>query len=87
MPGFNATLDRHGIAIPFTSLIDVPLPVRTALLAGLAVVWEEANVAIPAIWHVTSGMHRTHLGFVLTDLARAIQFCRSGLGVIGGGLT
>lgn len=69
VPGFNATLDRHGIAIPFTSLIDVPLPVRTALLAGLAIAWQEANVAIPAIWHVTSGMHQTHLGFALADLA------------------
>lgn len=73
VPGFNATLDRHGIAIPFTSLIDVPLPVRTALLAGLAVAWEEADVAIPAIWNATSGMHRTHLGFVLTDLAVGLR--------------
>ena len=73
VPGFNATLDRHGIAIPFTSLIDVPLPVRTALLAGLVIALEEANVAIPAIWNVTSGMHRTHLGFVLTDLAVGLR--------------
>lgn len=73
VPGFNATLDRHGIAIPFTSLIDVPLPVRTASLAGLAIAWEEANVAIPAIWHVTSGMHQTHLGFALTDLAVGLR--------------
>ena len=69
VPGFNAVLDRHGIVVPFTSLPDVPLPVRTALLAGLAFVLEEANVAMPAIWNVTSGMHRTHLGFVLADLA------------------
>jgi len=73
VPGFNATLDRHGIAIPFTSLIDVPLPVRTALLAGLVFALEEANVSIPAIWNVTSGMHRTHLGFVLTDLAVGLR--------------
>ncbi len=73
VPGFNATLDRHGIAIPFTSLIDVPLPVRTALLAGLVLALEEANVAIPAIWNATSGMHRTHLGFVLTDLAVGLR--------------
>ena len=33
IPGFNAILSRHRIAIPFSTLIDVPLPVRTALLA------------------------------------------------------
>ena len=33
IPGFDAALKRHGIAIPRTTLINVPLPVRTALLA------------------------------------------------------
>ena len=68
VPGFNATLDRHELVIPFTSLIDVPLPVRTALLAGLAFALDDADAAIPAIWNATSGMHRSHLGFVLTEL-------------------
>lgn len=73
VPGFNAVLDRHGIMIPFSTLIDVPLPVRTALLAGLVFALEEADAAMPAIWDVTSGMHRTHLGFVLGDLDAATR--------------
>lgn len=73
VPGFNAVLDRHGIMIPFSTLIEVPLPVRTALLAGLAFALEEPGAATRAIWDVTSGMHRTHLGFVLGDLNAATR--------------
>lgn len=72
VPGFNAILDRHRIAIPFSTLIDVPLPVRTALLAGLTFALKKVDAAIPAIWDVTSGMHRAHLGFVLEDLNLAM---------------
>ena len=83
IPGFNATLDRHGIAIPFTSLIDVPLPVRTALLAGLAFAMGDAQVAIPAIWHATSGMHRAHLSFVLAELGAGLRPHDRTIGEVG----
>ncbi len=72
VPGFNAILGRRRIAIPFSTLIDVPLPVRTALLAGLTFALKEVNAAIPAIWDVTSGVHRAHLGFVLGELDAAM---------------
>ncbi len=76
VPGFNTILGRHRIAIPFSTLIDVPLPVRTALLAGLTFALKEVNAAIPAIWDVTSGIHRAHLGFVLGEL-NAAMYSRS----------
>lgn len=72
VPGFNAILGHHRIAIPFSTLIDVPLPVRTALLAGLTFALKEVNAAIPAIWDVTSGMHRAHLSFMLGELDPAV---------------
>ena len=68
VPGFNAALERHGIAIPRTTLINVPLPVRTALLAGFALASEYPAPAIQAMWATTSGMHRAHFRYVLTDM-------------------
>ena len=68
VPGFDAALERHGIAIPRTTLINVPLPVRTALLAGFALASEDPAPAIQAMWATTSGMHRAHFGFVLSDM-------------------
>ena len=65
VPGFDAAIKRHGIAIPHTSLIEVPLPARTGLLAGLALAAEEPDGAIRAMWAATSGTHRAHFGFVL----------------------
>ena len=68
VPGFDAALERHGIAIPRTTLINVPMPMRTALLAGLALASEGPAAAIPAMWATTSGMHRAHFRYVLTDM-------------------
>ncbi len=67
VPGFDAALARHGIAIPRTTLINVPLPVRTALLAGFALASEDPAPATQAMWATTSGMHRAHFRYVLTD--------------------
>jgi len=45
----------------------VPLPFRTALLAGFALATEDPATAIPAMCARTLGMHRSHFRFVLTD--------------------
>jgi len=74
VPGFDAALERHGIAIPRTTLINVPLPVRTALLAGLAMTAQHPAPAIQAMWATTSGMHRAHFRYVLTDIPGGHRF-------------
>ena len=74
VPGFDAALERHGIAIPRTTLINVPLPVRTALLAGFALASEDPAPAIQAMWARTSGTHRAHFRYVLTDLPGGHRF-------------
>jgi len=71
VPGFDAALERHGIAIPRTTLINMPLPVRTALLAGLALATRDPEATIKAMWATTSGMHRAHFGFVLSEMLRS----------------
>ena len=74
VPGFDAALARHGIAIPRTTLINVPLPVRTALLAGFALASEDPAPAIQAMWAKTAGMHRAHFRYVLTDVPDGHRF-------------
>ena len=74
VPGFDATLERHGIEIPRTTLINVPLPVRTALLAGLALTAQHSAPAIQAMWATTTGMHRAHFRYVLTDTPDGHRF-------------
>ena len=74
VPGFDAAFARHGIAIPRTTLINVPLPVRTVLLAGFALASEEPAAAIQAMWATTSGMHRAHFRYVLTDTPDSHRF-------------
>lgn len=71
VPGFDNAIKRYGIAIPHTSLIDVPLPARTGLLAGLALVAEEPEGAIRAMWAATSDMHRAHFGFVVAEMPQS----------------
>ena len=67
VPGFDAALEQHGVKIERTTLINVPLPFRTALLAGFALATEDPETAIPAMWARTLGMHRAHFRYVLTD--------------------
>ena len=74
VPGFDAALERHGIEIPRTTRISVPLPMRTALLAGFALATEDPATAIRAMWATTSGMHRAHFRFVLTDMPGGHRF-------------
>jgi len=74
VPGFDAALERHGIEIPRTTLINMPLPVRTALLAGFALASEDPAPAIQAMWARTSGMHRAHFRYVLTDMPGGHRF-------------
>lgn len=74
VPGFDAALARHGIAIPRTTLINVPLPVRTALLAGLALTAQHPAPAIQAMWATTAGMHRAHFRYMLTDTPDGHRF-------------
>ena len=74
VPGFDAALARHRIAIPRTTLINMPLPVRTALLAGFALASENPATAIQAMWATTSGMHRAHFRYVLTDMPGGHRF-------------
>ncbi len=74
VPGFDAALERHGITIPRTTRISVPLPVRTALLAGFALATEDPATVIQAMWPTTSGMHRAHFRFVLTDIPGGHRF-------------
>ena len=64
----------HGIEIPRTTLISVPLPVRTVLLAGFALASEDPAPAIQAMWATTSGMHRAHFRYVLTDMRGGHRF-------------
>ncbi len=45
----------------------MPLPFRTALLAGFALATEDPATAIPAMWAGTFGMHRANFRYVLTD--------------------
>ena len=71
VPGFDAALERHGIAIPRTTLINLPLPVRTALLAGFVLAARDPKATTKEMWATTSGMHRAHFGFVLSDLLRS----------------
>ncbi len=52
----------------------MPLPVRTALLAGVALASEDAAPAIQAKWATTSGMHRAHFRYVLTDMPGGHRF-------------
>ncbi len=73
VPGFDAALERHGVTIQRTTLIDVPLPFRTALLAGFALATEDPATAIPAMCARTLGMHRSHFRFVLTDWLDGLQ--------------
>jgi len=74
VPGFDAVLERHGIAIPRTTLINVPLPVRTALLAGFALASKDPAPAIQAMWATTAGMHCAHFRYVLTDMPDGYRF-------------
>jgi len=74
VPGFDAALEQHGIAIPRTTRISVPLPVRTALLAGFALATEDPATTIRAMWAKTSGMHRAHFRYVLTDMPGGQRF-------------
>ncbi len=74
VPGFDAALEQHGIAIPRTTRISVPLPVRTALLAGFALASEDPAPTIRAMWTKTSGMHRAHFRYVLTDMLGGQRF-------------
>ena len=74
VPGFNAAFERHGIAIPRTTLINVPLPVRTALLTRLTLAVQDPAAAIKAMWARTSGMHRAHFRYVLTDIPGGDRF-------------
>jgi hypothetical protein len=67
VPGFDAALERHGVTIPRTTLVNVPLPFRTALLAGFALAAEDPETAVKAMWATTAGMHRAHFRYVLTD--------------------
>ena len=67
VPGFDAALEQHGVTIERTTLINVALPFRTALLAGFALATEDPETAIPAMWARTLGMHRAHFRYVLTD--------------------
>lgn len=55
VPGFDTVLEEHGIEIPRTTCITLPLPVRTALLTGFALATENPATAIPATWARTSG--------------------------------
>lgn len=74
VPGFDAALEQHAIAIPRTTRISVPLPVRTALLAGFALATEDPATTIRAMWATTSGMHRAHFRYVLTDMPGGQRF-------------
>ena len=67
VPGFDSALEQHGVTIERATLINVPLPFRTALLAGFALATEDPETAIPAMWARTLGMHRAHFRYVLTD--------------------
>lgn len=71
VPGFDDAIKRYGIAIPHTSLIDVPLPARTGLLAALALAAEEPEGATRAMWAATSGMHCAHFGFVVAEMPQS----------------
>ena len=71
---FDAALEQHGVTIPRTTLVNVPLPFRTALLAGFALATEDPATATPAMWARTSGMHRAHFRFVLTDWPGGMRF-------------
>ena len=73
VPGFDAALEQHGVTIERTTLVDVPLPFRTALLAGFALATEDPATAIPAMWARTLGMHRSHFRFVFTDWSDGLQ--------------
>ena len=68
VPGFDTAVCHHRIAIPRTTLIAVPLPARTALLAGLARAMEAPRPAIDAMWAMTSGADRAHFGYILADM-------------------
>ena len=74
VPGFDAALEQHGIAIPRTTLVNVPLPLRIALLAGFALATEDPATAVKAMWATTFGMHRAHFRYVLTDMPGGHQF-------------
>ena len=74
VPGFDAALEQHGVTIERTTLINVPLPFRTALLAGFALASEDPETAIPAMWARTLGMHRAHFRYVLTDWPSGPRF-------------
>ena len=52
----------------------MPLPLRTALLAGFALAVEDLATAIPAMWATTSGMHRTPFRLMLTDMPGGQRF-------------
>ena len=56
VPGFDAALEQHGVTIERTTLVDVLLPFRTALLAGFALAAEDPATAILAMWARTLGM-------------------------------
>ncbi len=55
-------------------LANMPLPVRTALLAGFALASEDPATAVQAMWATTSGMHRAHFCYVLTDMPGGHRF-------------
>lgn len=74
VPGFDAALEQHGVTIQRTTLVNVPLPFRTALLAGFALAADDPATVIPAMCARTLGMHRSHFRFVLTDWSDGPQF-------------
>lgn len=68
VPGFDAAVRHHQIAIPRKTLIVVFLPARTALLAGLALAMKAPGRAIDTMWAATSGPDRAHFGYVLAEM-------------------
>lgn len=68
VPGFAAAVRDHRIAIPRTTPIAVPLPARTALLAGPVLAMEAPGPAIDAMGAMTSGPDRAHFGYVLAGM-------------------
>lgn len=74
VPGFDAALEQHEVTMERTTRISVPLPFRTALLAGFALATEDPGTAIPAMWARTSGVNRAHFRFVLTDWSDGPRF-------------
>ncbi len=66
IPGFNAVVDRYRFRFPM-ALIQLPLALRSALLAGYARAVADPERAIKAMWPMVCGHHRAHFRFLLTD--------------------